>query len=394
VQGSRSEVRVTALFISYRRSDSLEPTQRLATVLEARFGEDVVFRDEDAIEAGADFSRVILDAVRAVLVVIGPHWLDARSTDGRPRLEAPDDFVRLEIETAFAWRAPVIPILVGGARMPSADSLPASIRKLAERNARPLGEDALLEDAEELARHLEKTLGVEPIPKDTNAYLGGRLQALRRYPFHLANLLRRPKRFLASKALGRQRDGVDALLFLFVSTVIAVWLAIAEWPGHSWDLFVGGVSVGVAATLVLSAPLSLAWRIVGAKGAYGRVLTVSAYQLSVVHLALGVAAIVSFGSVNLTDPESLRNVRDAFASGGVGDEMDRAVEALLANPGLQGALAMHLVLGAALPLWLWLSWGATRRSLGLGRWRSALALALSVGFLGAPLVLLLRAAAP
>jgi hypothetical protein len=43
--------------------------------------------------------------------------------------------VRVEIETALSSNIPIVPILVGGARMPSAAELPESIRKLSFINA-------------------------------------------------------------------------------------------------------------------------------------------------------------------------------------------------------------------------------------------------------------------
>jgi hypothetical protein len=54
---------------------------------------------------------------------------------GRRRLDDPDDFVRLEIEAALSRNVRVIPILVGGARMPRAEELPDSLAKLVRRQA-------------------------------------------------------------------------------------------------------------------------------------------------------------------------------------------------------------------------------------------------------------------
>jgi hypothetical protein len=65
-----------------------------------------------------------------VLVVIGPRWatlLEARRGDAA-------DFVVIEIKAAFDQGKCVIPVLVGGAAMPSADSLPEAIRPLAHRH--------------------------------------------------------------------------------------------------------------------------------------------------------------------------------------------------------------------------------------------------------------------
>src|SRR5262245_58499308 len=58
------------------------------------------------------------------LAVIGPNWLDAKDSDGRRRLDNPDDFVTIEISAALLRNIRVIPVLVDGARPPKADQLP------------------------------------------------------------------------------------------------------------------------------------------------------------------------------------------------------------------------------------------------------------------------------
>lgn len=130
------------VFVSYRRDDSAGFAGRLTDALEQRLGAGTVFRDVDDIQPGADFEAVIargLDQVRAVIVVIGPGWLDA-TIDGRRRLDRPDDFVRREIEQALSSGKPVVPVLVGGAAMPLADALPPALRGLANRQALVLGD--------------------------------------------------------------------------------------------------------------------------------------------------------------------------------------------------------------------------------------------------------------
>ena len=131
-----------SVFISYRRDDSAGFAGRLADALEQRLGAGAVFRDVDDIQPGADFEAVIargLEQVRAVLVVIGPGWLDA-AVDGQRRLDRPDDFVRREVEQALASGKPVVPVLVGGATMPAANALPIALRGLANRQALVLGD--------------------------------------------------------------------------------------------------------------------------------------------------------------------------------------------------------------------------------------------------------------
>jgi formylglycine-generating enzyme required for sulfatase activity len=125
------------LFISYRRNDSADATGRLHDRLKAHFGEESLFYDVDSIPIGLDFRKYIGDAVGqcdVLLAVIGDDWVTA-SNDGQRRLENPNDLVRVEIETALARGIPVVPVLVGKARMPDKSDLPGDLERLADRNA-------------------------------------------------------------------------------------------------------------------------------------------------------------------------------------------------------------------------------------------------------------------
>lgn len=128
---------MAGIFVSYRRDDSQGFAGRLADDLVDIFGADRVFRDIE-IPAGSDFTDVLHRAIAAcdiLLVVIGRHWA-AESSDGYgSRLFEPTDWVRTEIEAAFAQGKQLIPVLVGGAAMPAASTLPKSIEKLARLQA-------------------------------------------------------------------------------------------------------------------------------------------------------------------------------------------------------------------------------------------------------------------
>lgn len=147
------------IFISYRREDASWAARRLSDQLVRRFGRDRVSTDVDTIEAGADFVEAITGAVArsgAVLVLIGSRWLTSSDRDGRRSLDNPDDFVRLEIETALARGASrIIPVLVNGAEMPRASELPPSLAGLERRQAIQLSADRFEHDADRLARVLE-----------------------------------------------------------------------------------------------------------------------------------------------------------------------------------------------------------------------------------------------
>jgi tetratricopeptide (TPR) repeat protein len=120
------------LFINYRRSDSAGWAGRLHDHLEMRFGRTLVWQDVDEIQPGARWLEEIMTAVReadSVLVIIGPRWLEL----GGARLMQADDVLRQEVEVALASHAAVVPVLVGGARMPAETDLPASLRGLSGR---------------------------------------------------------------------------------------------------------------------------------------------------------------------------------------------------------------------------------------------------------------------
>lgn len=125
------------IFFSYRRGDTAGYAGRLYDDLSSKFGEQVLFRDIDTIGAGADFVTAITDAVNGsdvVLAVIGPGWLGAAS-EGRRRLDDPEDFVRLELTTALTAGKRIVPVLVARAELPAPAQLPGPLRPLLRHNA-------------------------------------------------------------------------------------------------------------------------------------------------------------------------------------------------------------------------------------------------------------------
>ena len=135
------------LFISYRRADSKAVSGRIYDRLVTAFGKKAIFKDIDNIPPGTDFRQVLRDATaecRVMLVVIGPQWLTVTDAQGKRRLDDPDDFVRIEVESGLLRKeVTVIPLLVEGAQMPTAAQLPASLRQLTFNNAFTLHDDPL-----------------------------------------------------------------------------------------------------------------------------------------------------------------------------------------------------------------------------------------------------------
>jgi tetratricopeptide (TPR) repeat protein len=148
------------VFISYRRSDSLGATGRLYDRLNAAYP-GMFFRDVSAIGVGVDFTQEIERAVAssvALIAVIGPTWA-TEAVDGKRRLEDPEDFVRLEISSALKRNIRIIPVLVGGAAMPSDEQLPPDLDPLRRWNAIQLVEEYYDQGLQRLIDALRPQLG-------------------------------------------------------------------------------------------------------------------------------------------------------------------------------------------------------------------------------------------
>lgn len=152
------------IFISYRRSDSLDATGRICDHLSLYFGEGVIFRDIDAMSLG-DFTRQLTSALQecaVILAIIGPHWLDAVDQGGNRRIDLPDDFVQREITAGFEKGVPVVPVIVGGGQMPSETQLPLPLGSLARQQAFEVrsGRD-FAQDIAEFSQKLSSLVGLE-----------------------------------------------------------------------------------------------------------------------------------------------------------------------------------------------------------------------------------------
>jgi hypothetical protein len=124
------------IFISYRREDAADVAGRIRDwlVQTRRITREDIFMDVSTILPGADFMKVITDTIRqcrAVIVVISPSWLK--------QVNSPDtSYVRAEAEIALDQLVTVIPVLVGGTKLPDDEQLPEKLRVLKRLNAQPL----------------------------------------------------------------------------------------------------------------------------------------------------------------------------------------------------------------------------------------------------------------
>jgi hypothetical protein len=126
--------------------------------------------DVNAIQPGRDFRKAIDESIHkcsVLLAVVGRDWLESKNASGQRRLDDETDFVRLEIASALQLDIPVVPVLVRGARMPSADQLPADLRELAYRNAVELTHARWKSDVRVLIQALRPYMGGEERPLQT-----------------------------------------------------------------------------------------------------------------------------------------------------------------------------------------------------------------------------------
>src|ERR1700745_142576 len=148
---------MSTVFISYRREITAGEARALYNDLAERLGKNSVFMDVDSIALGRDFRSALQDTLAScdlMLVLIGRNWADVKDEDGRMRLENPGDFVRLEIEAALRRDIVVMPVLMQGAHMPTAEQLPTEIKDLAYRNGFELSHTRWESDIGEMMRRL------------------------------------------------------------------------------------------------------------------------------------------------------------------------------------------------------------------------------------------------
>jgi TIR domain len=156
------------IFLNYRRTDTAGHAGRIFDRLNQRFP-GRVFRDVTGIGYGLDFAEEIgrkLESCKALIVLIGPHWLSVPDEVGGRRLDDENDFVRLEIATVLRRNIRVVPVLVGGAHMPSSADLPEDLQPLARRNALEITEPDFDNDVARLGNALAEVLDEEtPTPE-------------------------------------------------------------------------------------------------------------------------------------------------------------------------------------------------------------------------------------
>ncbi|MBK8027096.1 MAG: TIR domain-containing protein [Chloroflexi bacterium] len=187
---------MTRIFISYRRQDSEGHVGRLYDHLLKHFRPEDIFMDVASIEPGADFVDALERAVTACdvcLVVIGPRWAGIPDDAGERRLHQWNDFVRIEVASALRASKRVIPVLVGGARMPAPTDLPDDVIPLSRRNAIELSHSRFAQEVEGLIGVIRANLTARPVkPKSEKRVVDQKVARLKTLHAELINATESP----------------------------------------------------------------------------------------------------------------------------------------------------------------------------------------------------------
>jgi hypothetical protein len=209
--------------------------------------------------------------------------------------------------------------------------------------------------------------------------------ALLEFPHDLITLLHRPRRFLGGRATGRRPDLARACLFFTVAVLLGVVVLLSGYtPQQSPVGFGLGVLVsGLMATVALSGPLWLAWRLVGATGHYAKVLIVLLHQVAVLHLTAMLTVWFVVVALDARSHDVMRQTMDAALEPGTSigaafETVRHRLEPLVSTDEVRLGLALGTLVSLLGAAWGVRSWGAYREALGLGRARSAIAFAVVI----------------
>jgi hypothetical protein len=141
------------VFISYRREDTASAAGRVYDRLARLLSKSNVFFDVSTIGGGEDFAQRIASEIGnsdAALVFIGDKWLEPTPPGGQPRIFEPNDYVRAELRAVLSRPLLIVPVLVGGARMPKQEQLPQDVSAITVKNALPLRHESFDDDTENI----------------------------------------------------------------------------------------------------------------------------------------------------------------------------------------------------------------------------------------------------
>lgn len=146
---------MTGIFLSYRKIERSYAPMFADWVLSQRFGPGLVFEAGHENQPGVYFPGSIerwLDRCSVLVAFIDPPWLrDLHS------LSDPGDWVRKEILYFIEHDKPILPVLLDGAQMPRARSLPAELAPMTKWIGLPVSTKSAHADMRRLVGRIEHT---------------------------------------------------------------------------------------------------------------------------------------------------------------------------------------------------------------------------------------------
>jgi TIR domain len=367
------------IFLSYRRDDSRSATGRLADRLEALFGPERVFRDVDSIAPGLDFEAALTRAVggaSVMLAVIGPRWADIRDAQGHLRLDDPQDTVRREIEAALATGLPVIPVLVEGASMPTAATMPASLAPFARCQAFDLDDAGWQDDVARLAVQLQQRHGVDPSAP------AGPAQRAGSGALELVELLAQPRRVILRRAGPGGRDALQRATLLLLASLLLGNLLIGLPLELGFGLVgwvLNGTLLGLLAAAGGGALITAGWRVAGVRSGWQRSVIGAACLWAGGWLYLAAGLMVFALAWAIGEPGVFTALLSRWRTNHQGAPGEWAA---LADAGVGATALAGVVLASAFWLaglaWTLAAWNALRIAFGAGPLRAAVAGAVSL----------------
>jgi hypothetical protein len=122
---------MATVYLSYRVEDSGILAESLGMRLSQLGGHRMY---PYALPFGSDVPaarRSMLQGADVLIIAIGPRWLLIKDFYGQRRIDDQEDPVHQEIVMALWLRKPIIPVLLGGGRMPTTADLPQPLQAIA-----------------------------------------------------------------------------------------------------------------------------------------------------------------------------------------------------------------------------------------------------------------------
>jgi hypothetical protein len=192
------------------------------------------------------------------------------------------------------------------------------------------------------------------------------------YLNELFYLVSSPKRFIAERLYRDKLTMKNALVFLILSFLIGELLDIYGIWNRPFVVAAQAVFVLLSITLYGTA-LQLAWRIVGGKAEFHKVLTILFYYSGVLKIAISLFFLAFIGTMMALDPGLSKAMQSALNNGEIFLFVENNLEKISASRGYRFSLLFQFVGYGCMLVWLIAGWGAYRELNQVSKFRSFMA---------------------